>query len=156
MVSPPSNVSDVSSQSTRPSFLAMKPSRLATMWIVTQDFTGVTLPSHGSFYARGTWRFCGGTSVGMWWSRMEGCTMLTRQVWSPYAAGIVIGLLQIPAFLLIETALGTSTAFVTVGRTIASWIDPSIHVAVSSRNWWQVALLVGTAIGAFMSMRLSG
>jgi hypothetical protein len=27
----------VSSQSTRPSFLAMNPSRLATMWMVTQD-----------------------------------------------------------------------------------------------------------------------
>src|SRR5215475_4981116 len=82
--------------------------------------------------------------------------MLTKQVWSPYAAGIVIGLLQIPAFLLIETALGTSTAYVTVVRTVASWIDPSMHVAVSSRNWWQVALLVGIAIGAFLSMRLSG
>ena len=82
--------------------------------------------------------------------------MLTKQVWSPYAAGIVIGLLQIPAFLLIETALGASTAYVTVGRTIASWIDPSIHVPVTSRNWWQVALVVGIAIGAFISMGLSG
>jgi len=73
-----------------------------------------------------------------------------------FAGGIVIGLLQIPAFLLIETALGTSTAYVTVGRLIASWIDPSIRVAVTSRNWWQVALVAGTAIGAFISMRLSG
>ena len=32
--------------------------------------------------------------------------MLTRQAWSPYLAGVVIGLLQVPAFLLIETALG--------------------------------------------------
>src|SRR5215510_12010082 len=82
--------------------------------------------------------------------------MLTKQVWSPYAAGIVIGLLQIPAFLLIESALGTSTAYVTVVRTFASWFDPSIHDAPTSRNWWQVALLVGIAMGAFMSMRLSG
>ena len=84
------------------------------------------------------------------------CTMLTKQAWSPYIAGIVIGLLQIPAFLLIETALGASTAYVTVGRMIASWIDPSIQVAVTSRNWWQVALVVGIAIGAFISMGLSG
>jgi len=82
--------------------------------------------------------------------------MLTKQAWSPYIAGIVIGLLQIPAFLLIETALGASTAYVTVGRMIASWIDPSIQVAVTSRNWWQVALVVGIAIGAFISMGLSG
>src|SRR5260221_9254766 len=35
MVCPPANSSEVSSQSTRPSFRAMKPSRLAAMWIVT-------------------------------------------------------------------------------------------------------------------------
>lgn len=90
--------------------------------------------------------------------------MLTQKAWSPYAAGIVIGLLQIPAFLIIETALGASSSYVTVGGLIASWIDPSIlkidyvarHVAETGKNWWQVALVVGVAIGAFMSMKLSG
>src|SRR6478752_4683565 len=89
---------------------------------------------------------------------------LTSRSWSPYAAGIVIGLLQIPAFLLIETALGASSSYVTVGGIIASWIDPSIlnidyvarHVAATGKNWWQVALVVGVAIGAFISMKLSG
>src|SRR5687768_8803316 len=38
IVSPPANSSEVSSHSTRPSFRAMKPSRLAAMWIVTRDF----------------------------------------------------------------------------------------------------------------------
>lgn len=37
---------------------------------------------------------------------------LTSKAWSPYVAGIVIGLLQIPAFLLIETALGASSSYV--------------------------------------------
>ena len=90
--------------------------------------------------------------------------MLTRQAWSPYLAGIVIGLLQIPAFLLIETALGASSSYVTVGGLFASWIDPSIlkidyvarHVAATGKNWWQVALVIGIAIGAFVSMKLSG
>lgn len=90
--------------------------------------------------------------------------MLTRKAWSPYLAGIVIGILQIPAFLLIETALGTSSSYVTVGGTVASWIDPSIlkidyvarHVAATGKNWWQVALVIGIAIGAFVSMKLSG
>jgi uncharacterized membrane protein YedE/YeeE len=89
---------------------------------------------------------------------------LTSRAWSPYVAGIVIGLLQIPAFLLIETALGTSSSYVTVGGLIASWIDPSVlkidyvakHVAVTTKNWWQVALVSGIAIGAFVSMKLSG
>ena len=35
---------------------------------------------------------------------------LRDKSWSPYAAGVLIGLLQIPAFLLIETALGTSSS----------------------------------------------
>lgn len=89
---------------------------------------------------------------------------LREKAWSPYVAGIVIGLLQIPAFLLIETALGASSSYVTVGGLLASWVDPSIlkidyvarHVAATAKNWWQVALVVGIAIGAFLSAWLSG
>ena len=89
---------------------------------------------------------------------------LIDRAWSPYVAGIVIGLLQIPAFLLIETALGASSSYVTIGGLIASWVDPAIlnigyvarHVATTGKNWWQVALVVGIALGAFASMRLSG
>jgi uncharacterized protein len=89
---------------------------------------------------------------------------LSAKAWSPYVAGVVIGLLQIPAFLLIETALGASSSYVTVGALIASAIDPSIlqmeyvarHVATTSKNCWQVALVIGIALGAFLSMRLSG
>jgi uncharacterized membrane protein YedE/YeeE len=90
--------------------------------------------------------------------------MLCHKAWSPYAAGIVIGLLQIPAFLIIETALGASSSYVTVGALVTSWVDPSIlnigyaanHVAATAKNWWQVALVGGVAIGAFISMSVSG
>jgi hypothetical protein len=51
---------------------------------------------------------------------------LYDKAWSPYVAGVAIGLLQIPAFLMIETALGTSSSYVTVGAAIAGWIDPSL------------------------------
>jgi hypothetical protein len=89
---------------------------------------------------------------------------LTDKAWSPYLAGVVIGLLQIPAFLLIETALGASSSYVTVGALIASYLDPSItaidyvarHISAAPKNWWQVALVVGIAAGAFASMKLSG
>ena len=89
---------------------------------------------------------------------------LFDKAWSPYAAGILIGLLQIPAFLIIETALGASSSYVTVGAAIASLVDPSLlnieyaakHVAVNAKNYWQVALVVGIAMGAFTSMKLSG
>lgn len=87
-----------------------------------------------------------------------------EKAWSPYTAGIVIGLLQIPAFLIVETALGASSSYVTVGGWLASWVDPSIlridyvarHVSAAAKNWWQVALVGGIAIGAFLSMKLSG
>lgn len=89
---------------------------------------------------------------------------LADKAWSPYVAGVVIGLLQIPAFLLIETALGTSSSYVTVGGAIAQWIDPSIlkigyvakHLDVNAKNMWQVALVGGIAAGAFISMMMSG
>jgi uncharacterized membrane protein YedE/YeeE len=91
-------------------------------------------------------------------------SLLTQKAWSPYIAGIVIGLLQIPAFLIIETALGASSSYVTVGGLLATWIDPSIldikyvasHVAATAKNWWQVAMVGGIAVGAFMSARISG
>jgi hypothetical protein len=89
---------------------------------------------------------------------------LSQKAWSPYVAGVLIGLLQIPAFLLIETALGASSSYVTIGGLVASLIDPSIvsidyvakHIAITGKNWWQVALVVGIAAGAFISMKLSG
>lgn len=88
---------------------------------------------------------------------------LTDRAWSPYHAGIAIGLLQIPAFLLLGTALGTSSSFVTVGASLAAFADPAIgaidyaarHLS-GAKNWWQVAIVAGIALGAFVSARLSG
>jgi len=89
---------------------------------------------------------------------------LSDKAWSPYAAGIVIGMLQIPAFLLIETALGASSSYVTAGAALVGLVDPSLlqidyvarHVAANAKNLWQVALVMGIALGAFASMKLSG
>jgi hypothetical protein len=88
---------------------------------------------------------------------------LTDQAWSPYLAGVLIGLLQIPTFLLMETALGASSSFVTVGAYIAALFDPAVagisyfksHMS-GAKNWWQVAVVVGIALGAFLSARMSG
>ena len=88
---------------------------------------------------------------------------LTKRAWSPYTAGIIVGLLQIPAFLLIGTALGTSSSYVTISANLAQFVDPSIveikyaanHLG-GAKNWWQVALIAGIVLGAFLSSRLSG
>lgn len=88
---------------------------------------------------------------------------LSDKAWSPYAAGAVIGLLQIPTFLLMDTALGASSSFVTVAAHIVSVFDPAVskvnYLAShmwGAKNWWQVAVVTGIALGAFVSMRLSG
>jgi uncharacterized membrane protein YedE/YeeE len=86
------------------------------------------------------------------------------KAWSPYIAGILIGLLQIPAFLIIETALGASSSYVTVGAGIAGLFDSSLfnidyvakHVTANAKNLWQVALVAGIGFGAFASMKMSG
>lgn len=90
-------------------------------------------------------------------------SILTEKAWSPYAAGVAIGLLQIPTFLLMDTALGASSSFVTVAAHIAAVVDPSVEKVKylashmwGAKNWWQVAVVAGIALGAFLSMRLSG
>lgn len=68
---------------------------------------------------------------------------LKKRAWSPHLAGMLIGLLQIPAFLLIGTALGASSSYVTVSASIAAWFDPGIanidyaakHLA-GAKNCW--------------------
>jgi uncharacterized membrane protein YedE/YeeE len=96
-------------------------------------------------------------------NREDQMSFITEKAWSPYVAGAVIGLLQIPTFLLMDTALGASSSFVTVGAHLASFVDPGVakvkYLAShmwGAKNWWQVAVVVGIAIGAFLSMRLSG
>ena len=90
-------------------------------------------------------------------------SIFTDKSWSPYAAGAVIGLLQIPTFLLMDTALGASSSFVTVAAHLASIVDPGVDKVKylashmwGAKNWWQVAVVAGIALGAFISMKLSG
>lgn len=89
--------------------------------------------------------------------------IFTDRVWSPYLAGIVIGLLQIPAFLLVGTALGASSSFVTAGGYLASVADGSVtqidyfaRYMTSDKYFWQSAMVLGIAVGAFLSARASG
>jgi hypothetical protein len=53
---------------------------------------------------------------------------LTDRAWSPYVAGAIIGLLQIPTFVLMDTALGASSSYVTVAAHIAALFDGLAHV----------------------------
>ena len=88
---------------------------------------------------------------------------LSSRAWSPYVAGVIIGLLQIPAFLLIDTALGTSSSYVTAAAYLASLVDSAVLDPAATqfsyfqkhltpgKNFWQLAMVVGILIGAFAS-----
>ncbi|MFW6324150.1 MAG: YeeE/YedE thiosulfate transporter family protein [Desulfovibrionales bacterium] len=88
---------------------------------------------------------------------------LRNKAWSPYAAGIVIGLLQIPALLIITSSLGASSSFVSVAAYFASLFDADIssidyfskHMT-SLKYLWQGSMVVAIGVGAYISMRLSG
>ena len=89
--------------------------------------------------------------------------LLKRKAWSPYAAGALIALLQIPAFLLVGTALGASSSFVKVAGTLGQLFDPNISgisyfekYMTSSKYFWQLAMVIGIGFGAFLSARFSG
>ncbi|WP_417319752.1 YeeE/YedE thiosulfate transporter family protein [Emcibacter sp.] len=89
---------------------------------------------------------------------------LKDKAWSPWVAGIVIGLLQIPAFMLINAALGASSSYMTVSGYFASLVDPAVvqmdyfskYIDGGAKDLWQLALVIGIALGAFLSSRLSG
>lgn len=86
-----------------------------------------------------------------------------ERAWSPYVSGIAIGLLVVPALVITDTALEPAGGFLTAaGHLIAlAGIDPHQPNSLGAhfdgpRNWWQVALLLGIALGALLSSTLSG
>lgn len=90
-------------------------------------------------------------------------SVLKSKAWSPYLAGVVIGLLQIPALLVIESPIGASSSYVSVSAYIASLFDGDVsNIAymekymTSMKYVWQATMVLFIAVGAFISMRLSG
>ncbi len=89
-------------------------------------------------------------------------SFLGRKAWSPWTAGIVIGLLQVPALLIVSSPIGVSSSYVSASGYIASLLDPDIlrsdyfeKYMTSMKYAWQGSMVVGIALGAFLSRRLS-
>ena len=86
---------------------------------------------------------------------------LTRKSYSPYTAGIIIGLLQIPIFLTLHASLGASGSFNSIACSILSWFSDTGITGVASqcfavmKLWWQLGFVFGIALGAYLSSRLS-
>jgi len=88
---------------------------------------------------------------------------LQRKAWSPYAAGIIIGLLQIPALIIVDSPLGASSSYVSAAGYVARIFDSTVNeiaymdkYMTSVKYAWQSAMVVFIAVGAMLSARMSG
>lgn len=93
---------------------------------------------------------------------------LTQRRWSPYVVGVGIGALSWITFLTMNKALGTSSSFVHAVGMVEGLFAPA-HVSgeaaatyftkeINSKTPlfdWQVFLVIGVFLGAWISSRLS-
>jgi len=83
--------------------------------------------------------------------------------WPPQVAGVLVGLLQIPAVLLLRVTLGSASSFSTVAVNIINCacpraVEASQHMSSlrSGIALWQPTYLFGALLGALLSSYLSG
>jgi uncharacterized protein len=94
---------------------------------------------------------------------MKESFMLNKPAWSPYVAGILIGLLQFPAFLWMDTGLGASSSFVKMSTYILPLLDFDVRQLPYFKDFvsdptdlWQMCLVFGVVLGAYISSKSSG
>ncbi|MBN2264969.1 MAG: YeeE/YedE family protein [Candidatus Aminicenantes bacterium] len=82
--------------------------------------------------------------------------------WSPYAAGIGIGILSWLTLVLSDKPIGCSTAFARTSGMIERLfrgrkvLDKAYYKEFAPRVDWEWMLVVGIILGAFTSAKLSG
>ncbi|XP_033734527.1 LOW QUALITY PROTEIN: UPF0394 inner membrane protein YeeE-like [Pecten maximus] len=95
-------------------------------------------------------------------SDMVGKPMLAMPCWHPYICGTLIGCLQVPLVLFLNTTLGGSRCYCTVvsqGIVNNSMKKLSPYLAKFKKgfaNWWQVIFIGGSALGSYISATASG
>jgi uncharacterized membrane protein YedE/YeeE len=94
---------------------------------------------------------------------------LRARRWSPYVVGVGIGVLSWVTFLTMDKGLGTSSSLVHAAGLLVGVVSPGTVVGPEANAYfakeisaktpmidWQVMLVVGLALGALTSSRLSG
>jgi hypothetical protein len=85
----------------------------------------------------------------------------TRPLWNPYAAGVLLGAVLLATYVVTGRGLGATAAF----SAVVAWLAGLVSTAgveanaVHARYWnegaplanWTLFLLLGTALGAFVS-----
>lgn len=87
---------------------------------------------------------------------------IRARAWSPYFVGVIIGLLQVPAFLVAGAAFSVSSAYATLASVLSYAINPEFgqrplvdHLLNDPVSWWLVAVAVGSGLGAWVSVSMS-
>lgn len=87
-----------------------------------------------------------------------------KKQWSPYTVGSFIGLTFLLSYIFFNKTLGSSVSFVKIAAWIHNFIDtnavcntPYYQDYLQSHAWidWQVSLIIGVFLGAFISLKLS-
>ncbi len=89
---------------------------------------------------------------------------LKKERWSPYVAGLFIGLLAVGSLWLFNKTIGVTTTFVKLAAALWYAVHPA-HVENSAyyqeylhnKAWfdWQFMLVIGVFFGAYLSTRLA-
>jgi uncharacterized protein len=87
----------------------------------------------------------------------------TGPAWSPYVVGALIGLLSMFTFYFSDKPLGASTAYALgaglIGQVVARRHTESLHFYAEKKEpkiGWEVALVVGIVVGAFLAAWTGG
>lgn len=87
---------------------------------------------------------------------------IRREEWSPYVAGILLGLVGIAAVWINDTLLGASGAFENIAGTLGKWVAPAafdnlyFNFIMPPGITWGVMLLVGIFFGGMIGAASSG
>jgi uncharacterized membrane protein YedE/YeeE len=88
--------------------------------------------------------------------------IFTMVRWSPYVVGILIGLLNIAALLLSDKVLGASTSYARASGMIRKIFNEDYvskneyYLKTAPEVDWGFMLVIGIAVGSFVSALLSG
>lgn len=87
---------------------------------------------------------------------------LHKETWSPYAAGVLLGIVGVLAVLLSNSLLGASGAFENLAGTIGKAVAPRLfdnlyfNFVMPPGLSWSVILLVGVFFGGLIGAATSG
>jgi len=85
---------------------------------------------------------------------MDPTALIGKEHWSSITNGLFTGLLQVPAYFILDTTLGTSSAYATLAGAFAKIIGMNtmyFEAHTTPYDWWQVAFDVSMIVGSSLA-----